>query len=106
MILPRTALTIFLGLFVLSIAHAVYYYPQLPDIVASHFGSAGKPDAWSSRHVFVGIYLFSVIMTGLIFLGLAYGMRSIPDNLINLPNRDYWLSQDTHLLQLFYHLVI
>jgi len=66
--------------------------PQLPEVVASHFGASGKPDAWSSRNVFVAIYVIAVLMNGLIFLGIAYGMRSIPESMLNLPNKDFWLA--------------
>ncbi len=94
MVLLRTALILFLGTGLACLVHAFYYYPQLPEVVASHFGTGGKPDAWSSRNIFVGVYIIAIVMNGLIFLGISYGVRSIPDSMISLPNRDFWLAVD------------
>lgn len=92
MTLMRAALLTFLGLGLLCIVHAIYFYPLLPKVVAAHFGAQGKPDAWSSRNVFVAVYLVAVFLNGVFFLGISYGIRCIPDSAINLPGRDFWLS--------------
>ena len=94
MILRRTSLLIFLGLCILCIVHALYYSFLLPDNVASHFGSSGKPDAWSSRNVFITVYLVSVVMTAVIFLGIVFGIPMLPNSMINLPHKDFWLSEE------------
>jgi len=92
--LRRTSLMIFLGLCILCIVHALYYYFLIPEVVASHFGSSGKPDAWSSRNFFITVYLVSVGMTAVIFLGIVFGMPRLPNSMINLPNKDFWLSKE------------
>lgn len=74
--------------------HALYYFFLLPDTVASHFGSSGRPDAWSSRNLFIIVYLVSVGMTGVIFLGIIFGIPQFPHIMINLPNKDFWLSEE------------
>ena len=36
----------------LSVLQAVYYYPRLPDTVASHFDLWGNPDGWMGKQTF------------------------------------------------------
>jgi len=83
---------VFIILLILCIAHAAYYYPLLPDKVASHFGVAGRPDAWSSKEFFVKIYLVAVAFVAILFPGVGFMVSKTPDNMINLPNKGYWLS--------------
>lgn len=83
---------VFAGLFAACIIHAFYYYPQIPDVVASHFGPAGKPDAWAGKQVFIAVYLISAGMNAVIFAGIAFGLEWIPATKLNLPNRDYWMA--------------
>jgi len=78
----------------LCIGHAVYYYPLLPDRVASHFGASGLPDAWSGKESFVKIYLIVVAVIALLFPGIGLILRKTPASLMNLPNKDYWLSPE------------
>lgn len=51
---------IYLGLLLLAILQAAWYYPQLPEMVASHFGVSGKPDGWMSRQSFLLVELMRV----------------------------------------------
>lgn len=88
------SLLIFIILLALCIAQAVYYYPLLPDRVASHFGATGQPDAWSSKETFVKIYLVAVTGIAILFPSIGLMLRKIPPSLINLPNKDYWLSPE------------
>ncbi len=92
--MKRLPLIVFLVLCVLCVAQALYYYPQLPERVASHFGASGQPDGWSTKQSFLGIYLFTVGLVAVLFLGVQFGMSRIPTTLINLPNKDYWLSPE------------
>ena len=90
----KISLIVFIILLVLCIAHAAYYYPLLPDRVASHFGASGRPDAWSDKGSFVNIYLSVVAFIAVLFLGIGLLLRKIPTFLINLLNKDYWLSPE------------
>jgi uncharacterized membrane protein len=71
--------------------HAV---PQLPETVATHFGLRGEADGWSSRESFV---LFAAILV-LAFAGLPVAINwmvaRLPPSLINIPHREYWLSEE------------
>jgi uncharacterized membrane protein len=85
---------VFIILLMLCIAHAAYYYPLLPDKVASHFGASGRPDAWASKEFFLKIYLIAVAFVAVLFPATGFLVSKIPNNFINLPNKDYWLSPE------------
>ena len=88
----KISLIVFIILLLLCISHAAYYYPLLPDRVASHFGISGQADAWSGKETFVKIYLAAVTVIAVLFSGIGHIVRKIPADLMNLPNKEYWLS--------------
>jgi hypothetical protein len=64
-----------------------------PSRMATQFGSGGEPGSWAPA------WINALIMTAvnvLLFLSLHYSprlIRVLPARWINLPNRDYWLSE-------------
>ena len=76
----------------LVVAQAICYYPRLPDPMASHFGGGGVPDGWSSRTAFFAVYVAALALIGGTLFGLAGLLTRIPERMINLPNKEYWLS--------------
>jgi uncharacterized membrane protein len=72
----------------------LYYYPQLPSTVASHFGSGGQPNGWSTKEGFFGIYLGVLALLLASFVGLPILFRRISPVWINMPNKDYWLAPE------------
>jgi uncharacterized membrane protein len=54
----------------LAILQAVYYYPRLPDTVASHFGLWGNPDGWMSKQSFC---MFGPIIVLIVTAPLGFG---------------------------------
>jgi len=80
-----------LGVVAFQIAH---YAPLLPDTVASHFGPGGVPDGWSSKSSFLTLYVIILVITVGPFLGLPFLLRRLPNDLINLPKKDYWLAPE------------
>ena len=94
MTMRRLSLAVFLVLCAMCVVGAIWYYPQLPERVASHFGPSGQPDAWSTKRSFVTFYLMTTGFCALVFFGISLGIYKIPQNLINLPNKDYWLSPE------------
>jgi uncharacterized membrane protein len=80
------------GMLLLSLIHIGLYYPALPERVATHFGMEGRADGWMTKSQFA---IFYVCLTGfmtLTFLGIGKLIEVTPNDLINLPNRDYWLA--------------
>jgi uncharacterized membrane protein len=81
-------------LIILCIVQAAYYYPRLPDSVASHFNASGQPDSWSSKDSFVFTNLAMIAGISIVCLGIVSLLRRIPVSWINLPNKDYWLAPE------------
>lgn len=91
MSLARAILYLLIGVFV---AHIVFYYPNLPENVASHFNGLGEPDGFMSKQNFVifeGVILLIIIFE---FTLLPLFIKKMPNSWINLPNKDYWLAPE------------
>ncbi len=80
--------------FLLFIAafQCVFFYPRLPNLVASHFNFSGYSDGWSLKNTLFIIYIVIVFVLSLVFIGIPACLNSIPTSLVNVPNRDYWLA--------------
>ena len=89
-----TASRLMNGLLVAAVLQVLYYYPQLPATVASHFDAAGLPNGWSSKAAFFGLYAFMVALQLLIFRVLPPRLGRLPSRLISLPNRDFWMAPE------------
>ena len=79
-----------------SALHMIYYYPLLPDRVASHFDAYGRPNGWSGKTVFFSIYAGVVVLMAVIKTATRLSLTKMPVSLINLPNKDYWLSPERY----------
>ena len=85
---------LFYGLITLAAVQVIYYYPQMPEVVASHFDGRGVPNGWSSRNVFFAIYLFMLaLLVGIFIFIPRWSERRIGFSL-KIPNRDYWLAPE------------
>jgi uncharacterized membrane protein len=69
-------------------------WPQLPLRVASHFNARGQPDGFMPREAFFAD--LALLGGGFIVLLLLTPalLRLLPDSLINMPHRDYWLAPE------------
>ena len=79
---------------------------QLPAQVATHFNGGGTADGWMSRSASQHFMLVFAFAFPLFTAALAYAARFLPDSLINLPDRDYWLGPGRRratMDYLFYH---
>ena len=78
----------------LGVAHVAYYYPKLPDTVATHFNARGEADGFSSKQTHaIAMISLEVGMT-LLFLGMGWLIKKLPVGLVNMPNREYWLAAE------------
>ncbi len=78
-------------LFAMAI-QSIYYYPQLPQTLASQFDGRGQPSGWMSKDAFFRLHAgLLVLMTMVFFIAppLLFHLR-VP--WINLPNKGYWLA--------------
>ncbi len=89
--LSRMILFFLIGVFV---SQCIYYYLNLPEIMASHFDGAGVPDGWMSKQSF---FLLEAVILGFIILEftfLPWIIGKMPYRLINMPNKDYWFAAE------------
>ena len=73
------------------IAQMVYWYGRLPDPIPSHFDENGQVDGQMGKAAF---YVFIGLMHVLFLIGfpiLGNLLRRLPDSMINIPNKAYWL---------------
>ncbi|HEX8288490.1 MAG TPA: DUF1648 domain-containing protein [Pyrinomonadaceae bacterium] len=85
---------ILIFLTIVFLSQLAYFYPQLPEQVASHFNFWGEPDGWMSKSSFL---VFQVILLVFI-LGMSsltpFLFNNLPDAFINIPNKNYWLAPE------------
>ena len=85
---------LFYGLLVVAVVQIVYYYPQLPAVLASHFDGLGAPNDWSGRGGFFALYLGIVLMLVIIFEFVPAWSEKSSKFGMKIPNRDYWLAPE------------
>lgn len=90
----RVPKLLFVTLAVFAAAYLYSVYDTLPEVVASHFDAYGNPNGWASKQAFLVFFIgVSVIPAVLVFVVPAI-IKALPVNLINLPNKRYWLSPE------------
>ena len=67
---------------------------QLPARVASHFNGVGRPDGWMSREGYLRTMAAFEVGLPLFILGVFAGIRYLPNAMINMPHREYWLAEE------------
>ncbi len=86
--------TIFTVLIITALVQAIYYYPRVPNIVASHFDGLGDPNGWSSKAVFFGIYAGVLLLTIFVFVVVPNRFINQAGKGLKIPNKDYWLAPE------------
>ena len=81
-------------IFLVAAFQLQYYIPLLPDQLATRFDFAGHPNGWMSKKGFALFYgLFLPFMIG-IFALIGIFIRKMPDKIINIPHKAYWLAPE------------
>ena len=78
----------------IAVGHGIWAYTVLPERVASHWDGAGNPNGYMSRDGFVSFYLWLMVGLSTLFGGIGALVRITPNDAINLPNREYWLTPE------------
>ncbi len=87
-------LVLILAVMAIFACQCVYFYPHLPERMATHFGPDGQPNGWMPKATFVITYGMTLFFVLLSCSGTAFLFRVVPSELINLPNKDYWLAPE------------
>lgn len=86
------------GLFLLAAATAGayfrHYYPLLPRVMASHFDARGIANGWSNKPTFFEIFAWMTVLGAVLVFGMPKIIAVTPRQLVNLPNKDYWLGPE------------
>jgi len=85
---------IFILLVLYAALHFSSVYSQLPDVVASHFNGRGAANGWQTKQAFFTVLVAVTVLCTLVGFGLASLIGAIPAQLINLPNKRYWLAPE------------
>lgn len=85
---------IFVLLVLYAAVHFSYYYPQLPGVVASHFNGRGVANGWQSKSAFFGVFVGVSVLAVLIGFAIPRMIAAFPVQMINLPNKRYWLAPE------------
>ncbi len=86
--------TIFTVLIITAIVQTIYYYPLLPNTVASHFDGLDDPNGWSSKLVFFLIYAGVLLLTTFIFIAIPARLAKRVGKGLKIPNKSYWLAPE------------
>ena len=90
----RLAVFVSVGLLVISLIQIWGLGVLLPQEVPIHFDWNGDPDRFTSRAGFLWSMTGLVIGTTAFLLFFGWLTPKIPDSMINLPNKEYWLAPE------------
>ena len=90
----RTPLIVLTILIIGFLVFLTYSASLLPVRIASHFDGSGQPDGWMSRSEYLWTIAVLVVGISLLFIVPLLFIRRIPHSLVNIPNKEYWLSPE------------
>ena len=77
-----------------AIGQIAWWYPALPEVIPSHFDVAGNVDGEMAKASFctfiISLHVLCLIIVP--FIGIL--TRFLPDSMVNVPNKEYWLASE------------
>ena len=90
----RIGRILFVAVLVLCLFEMARLWTISPLQMAAHFNALGEPDRFVSKPEFFWGQVQTLFVVVLVSLPLQVLFLVIPPNLINMPNRDYWLAPE------------
>ena len=90
----RIGRILFVAVLVLCLFEMARLWSISPLQMAAHFNALGEPDRFVSKPEFFWGQVQTLFVIVLVSLALRVLFLVIPPNLINMPNRDYWLAPE------------
>lgn len=87
---------IFVLLVLYAAIHFSHYYPQMPGVVASHFDGRGVVNGWQTKSAFFAVFVGASVVAAVVGFGVPRMISAVPRELVNLPNKQYWLGPEHH----------
>jgi len=91
---PRFPRLLYMFLFLAGLLMMAYYYPQMPERMASHFAADGRANGWQSREAFFALMLMVTSTSAIVGFLAPRQIAARSNARINLPHRDYWLAPE------------
>ena len=85
---------IFVLLVFYAAVHFSFVYPQLPAVVGSHFNGRGAANGWQTKQAFFTFFVGVSVLAVVVGFAMPRIIFAIPPELINLPNKGYWLAPE------------
>jgi uncharacterized membrane protein len=86
-----------LAFVLLAVGAAIYFsslYAQLPEVMASHFNARGAANGWQTKSAFFNVLIAVSVLAAVVGFGIPRLITLLPPELINLPNKGYWLAPE------------
>src|SRR5260370_22457196 len=74
--------------------HFSPFYSQVPEVVASLCSGRGVANGWQAKPSFFTVFVGVSVLAAVIGFGIPRIISAMPLQLINLPNKQYWLAPD------------
>ena len=91
---PRLPRILYAFLVVVCLLMIAYYYPQMPERMASHFAADGRVNGWQSRGAFFVLMLLITSTSAIVGFVAPWQIAARSNAGINLRHRDYWLAPE------------
>jgi uncharacterized membrane protein len=78
----------------LLVLQGLHYYPLMPEKMATHFGVGGKANGWMAKDSFFLMIGGLCCFISVLFAVLPRFVAMMPDSIINLPNKPYWMTPE------------
>ena len=85
---PRLPRRLYLFLVLVCLLMLGYYYPQMPQRMASHFAADGSPNGWQPRDSFFLMMFVICASSAIVTFFAPWQIASSNDARINLPNKE------------------